>query len=204
MLHWIPFVEPALVFALIMLYIWWLRFSYRPFWVIILIMILLSHRYHRERPAGLGFRWSNFGRCISEMAPVLVFAALALLSAGILLQSMRDISFDQGIIGFIAYCPWGLFQQYLLNGYFVNRFAQASPARYVPVLSAALFAGAHTPNWFLMVVTFAGGYICAKVYLRYRNMYFLGLAHGTIGFLLFLVVPDSISHHLNVGPSWFR
>jgi hypothetical protein len=34
-------------------------------------------------------------------------------------------------------------------------------------------------------------------------MYFLGLAHGTIGSLLFLVIPDSISHHLVVGPGFF-
>lgn len=28
--------------------------------------------------------------------------------------------------------------------------------------------------------------------------------YATVGFLLFLVVPDSISRHLNVGPAWFK
>lgn len=55
-----------------------------------------------------------------------------------------------------------------------------------------------------MAVTLLLGYCCAIVYRRYKNLYFLGLAHGTVGFLLYLVVPDSISHHLNVGPGWFR
>jgi hypothetical protein len=71
------------------------------------------------------------------------------------------------------------------------------------MISAALFSGAHLPNFFLMAVTLLAGYICARNYMRYKNLYFLAIAHGTVGFLLFLVVPDSISHHLTVGPGWF-
>ena len=29
--------------------------------------------------------------------------------------------------------------------------------------------------------------------MRHKNLYFLGIAHATIGFLLFLVVPDSVA-----------
>ena len=32
----------------------------------------------------------------------------------------------------------------------------------------------------------------------------VGLAQFLPGVLLFLVVPDSISHHLVIGPAWFR
>ena len=110
---------------------------------------------------------------------------------------------DKGMLCFLAYCPWGLFQQYLLNGYFANRLLAVASARRVPLIAAALFSGTHLPNWFLMLVTFALGYCSTKIYLKYRNMYFLGLAHGTIGTLLFVVVPDSISHHLTVGPGFF-
>lgn len=201
--RWLPALEPAVVFASIMLYIWWLRHTWPSAWIPILAFILISHRLHKERPGALGLRVANFRACLEELSPVLLFLTLSLLSAGMLLQTMRHISFDQGLMAFVGYYPWGLFQQYILNSYFVNRFTAVSPERYVPFLSAAIFAGAHLPNWFLMAVTFLGGYLCAKVYLRYRNLFFLGLAHAAIGFLLFLVVPDSISHHLNVGPSWF-
>jgi hypothetical protein len=54
-----------------------------------------------------------------------------------------------------------------------------------------------------MLITPAAAYEAIRVYHRYKNLYFLGLAHATIGFLLFLVVPDSVSHHLRVGPGWF-
>jgi membrane protease YdiL (CAAX protease family) len=129
--------------------------------------------------------------------------SLAFVGGGILLQTTRPIGFDQGLTAWLGYVPWGLFQQYVLNGYFMNRFDAVVSRRAAPVVSAALFSGAHTPNLFLMGVTLLAGYCCARVYRRYRNLYFLGLAHGTLGFLLFLVVPDSISHHLTVGPGWF-
>jgi hypothetical protein len=199
----LEWIEPVAVFVLIMLYIWWLRYSTPSFWIPLLGLVVLSHRWHGEDARSLGFRWTNFGKCASEMSPALILIALALLGTGMLLGSMRPISFDQGLLAFAAYCPWGLFQQYLLNGYFANRFSAAAQNRQVPALAAALFAGAHLPNWFLMGVTLAAGYFCTQIYLKLRNLYFLGLAHGTIGFLLYLVVPDTISHHLNVGPSFF-
>jgi hypothetical protein len=54
-----------------------------------------------------------------------------------------------------------------------------------------------------MAVTLLLGYCSARIYSRYRNLYFLGVAHGTLGVLLYLVIPDRLSHHLVVGPGWF-
>jgi len=202
--HWTSLLEPALVFALIMLYIWWLRSSHRQFWVLILALVVFSHHRRREKAGPLGLRWANFVPCAAHMAPAVGFTALALLGAGMLFATLREISFDQGLACLAAYCPWGVLQQYLLNGYFANRFAEAWPPRQVPLLSAAIFSGVHLPNWFLMTVCFAGGYACTWAYQRHRNVLVLGLAHAIIGFVLFLVVPDSISRNLRVGPGWFR
>ena len=66
-----------------------------------------------------------------------------------------------------------------------------------------MFSLAHLPNWFLMIVSLAGGYVCAAIYRKYRNLYFLGVAHGVIGCMIYLVAPDTLSHHLYVGPKWF-
>ena len=90
-----------------------------------------------------------------------------------------------------------------MNGYVANRLLAVSSARHAPLIAAALFAGVHLPNWFLMLVTFGAGYASAKIFMRYRNLYFLGLAHAVIGTLLFVVIPDSVSHHLTVGPGFF-
>ncbi|MBZ5725695.1 MAG: CPBP family intramembrane metalloprotease [Acidobacteriia bacterium] len=193
-------VEPVSLFVLIMAYIWVLRFRVPGLWLAILAVMLLSHRLRRERAGMLGFDTNNLRACLRELAPALTFLALAMLACGMLLDSTRPIGADQALMAWAAYLPWGLFQQYILNGYFMNRFAAVLPRRAAPVVAAALFSGAHTPNWFLMAVAFAAGYCCARIYRRYRNLYFLGLAHATVGFLLFLVVPDSVSHHLMVGP----
>jgi len=201
--HKLIVAEVAAGFALIMLYIWRLRFTQPKAWIFILGLFVLSHVLRGERGASLGFRWSNFRECVEQMAPALLLIALALLALGVLLQTMRPISLEYGLICLLAYCPWGVFQQYLLNGYIANRLLAVSSGRYVPLIAASLFAGAHLPNWFLMLVTFAAGYVSTKIFMRYRNLYFLGLAHAVIGTLLFVVIPDSISHHLTVGPGFF-
>jgi hypothetical protein len=196
-------VETTTGFASIMLYIWRLRFTAPRAWVFILGFFILSHILRGERTASLGLRWGNFRECLETMAPALLLLALSLMALGVLLQTIRPISVEYGFMCLLAYCPWGIFQQYLLNGYIANRLLAVSSARHVPLMAAALFAGAHLPNWFLMLVTFATGYVSTKIFMRYRNIYFLGLAHAVIGTVLFVVTPDSISHHLTVGPGFF-
>jgi|SRR5271157_546630 len=197
-------LEPVSIFAIIMAYIWWLRFPHPGLWLAILGLMLLSHAVHRENAGGLGFRLANLGECLREFAPALAFFALLMLAGGLLFQTTRTVSFDHAVLSWVAYLPWGVLQQYIMNGYFLTRFDAVLSRRAAPLLAAAFFSGAHIPNWFLMAVTLLLGYGCALLYRRYKNLYFLGLAHGTVGFLLYLVVPDSITHHLNVGPGWFR
>ena len=132
--------------------------------------------------------------------PVLAILALVMLAAGLLLNTTRRMAADQAFLALFAYLPWGVLQQYMLNGYFLNRFDRAFSPRASAWLTAVLFGVAHTPNWFLMAVALVGGWCATQVYRRHRNLYFLGIAHATIGFLLFVTVPDSISHHLDIGP----
>jgi membrane protease YdiL (CAAX protease family) len=196
--------EPLAIFGMTMAYIWDLRYRHPLALLGILALILLSHALRGERPAKLGFRSANLAFCVRDYAPILALACLALLGLGIMLRTTRPLPLDQCLAAWVAYIPWAMFQQYLLNGYFLNRLVGTLPRRAAPAIAALLFACAHTPNWFLMAVTLLSGYYCARIYQRYRNLYFLGIAHATLGFLLFLVVPDSISHHLIVGPGWFR
>jgi hypothetical protein len=200
----IAILEPVSIFAMIMAYIWALRYVHHGFWLAILALMLISHAARHERAASLGFRFANLRECLRQFGPALLFFALLMVALGLLFRTTRPIGFDRAVLSWAAYLPWGLFQQYILNGYFMTRFDALVSRRSAPLIAAALFSGAHTPNWFLMAVTLLLGYCCARVYRRYKNLYFLAIAHATIGFLLFLVVPDSISHHLNVGPGWFR
>jgi membrane protease YdiL (CAAX protease family) len=196
-------LEPVAIFVAIMAYIWELRFTHPGMFLAILAMMVVSNRVHREDADRLGFRLANLKECCEKFAPGVVLLGLTLLAAGILTQSLRSMRADQAVLAWTAYLPWGVLQQYVLNGYFLNRLEASVSRRAAPAISAALFSGAHMPNWFLMAVTLVFGYVCARIYRRHPNLYFLGAAHATLGFLVLLVVPDSISHHLIVGPGWF-
>jgi membrane protease YdiL (CAAX protease family) len=135
---------------------------------------------------------------------MLILIVLLMVSAGILLGTLRQTPFDDGLLALLAYLPWGLSQQYAMNGYFLNRFDTVLSKRAASLWAAGLFSAIHAPNPFLMAVTFPLGWCATKVYRRTRNLYFLGLAHATFGLLLYFVVPDSISRHLRIGPGWFQ
>jgi hypothetical protein len=202
---WKALNEALGVFLLIMLYIWWVRL-YVP-WVAAAVLgfVISTHFVHGESSRWLGFGWKNFRLALVAVGPPVTALVLVLMGTGFLLRTVRAASFTQAALGIAAYILWGLFQQYLLNGYFVNRLAefQGKPrGQAVPLAAAAMFSMVHLPNWFLMAVTFVGGYVCARVYLQYRNLYVLALAHGVVGFFLFLVVPDSIGAHFLVGPRY--
>jgi membrane protease YdiL (CAAX protease family) len=41
--------------------------------------------------------------------------------------------------------------------------------------------------------------ICCWLYLKYRNLYPLAIAHALLGMCLAFTVPNSINHHMRVG-----
>jgi CAAX prenyl protease-like protein len=203
-IHRLAILEPALAFAMIMTYIWKLHYSHRHLWLAILGLLVLSHRLRRERANMLGFQVCNLRECWRDLAPALVFLGLMLLACGSLLQTNKPVRFDDAFFAWAAYLPWGLLQQYVLNSYFLNRIEAVVSPRTALMVSAALFSGAHAPNWFLMGITYFAGYCSICIYRKYKNLYFLGMAHATVGVLILAVVPDSISHHFDVGPGWYR
>jgi membrane protease YdiL (CAAX protease family) len=197
-------LEPLLIFSLIVAYIWKLRFIHPSCWIAILALMLLSHWLRRESPRALGFELDSLRNCLNELAPVLILIALLLLSVGILLRTLRQISFDAALAALAAYLPWALVQQYALDGYFLNRLDAAFSSRAASSFAALLFFAAHAPNPFLMAITLPLGWYATLLYRRTRNLYLLGIAHAAVGLLLFVMVPDSLSRHLRVGPGWFR
>lgn len=196
-------LEALAIFAMIMAYIWKWRFTHPRLWVPMVALILASQVAHGDGARAVGLKAENFWVCLRRFGPILIGLVLAMLTAGLLLGTLRPIGFEQAMLAFALYLPWGLFQQYLLNGYFLTRFETALSQNSASILASVLFSVVHSPNWFLMLVTPVAAYGAIRVYRLHRNLYFLGLAHAVIGCLLFVVVRDSVSHHLNVGPGWF-
>jgi hypothetical protein len=160
-----------------------------------------------ETPAALGLRTTGFRDCARRYAIPVLAVAIAGTLVGFWLDTLRDVAAWRVAGVLIGYCWWALFQQYLLNGYFANRLSASLDSRYprlVAPMAGAMFAGAHTPNMLLMGVTFVGGTVAAFAYQRHRNLFFLAFAHALIGTMIWFAVPDTVSHHLRVGPGMRR
>jgi membrane protease YdiL (CAAX protease family) len=200
-------LEAGTVFLLLLSYIWFFQARFHSSWMILLAIVLASHVVRGETPAALGLRTAGFADCARRFTIPVLFIAAAGTIAGFALDTIRHVA-PWRVAGVLAgYCFWALFQQYLLNGYFVNRLQASFDTKYqylVAPMAGAMFAAAHVPNPLLMSVTLVCGAVAAAAYQRHRNLIFLALAHAVIGTMIWLTVPDSVSHHLRVGPGMRR
>jgi membrane protease YdiL (CAAX protease family) len=202
---WIILAEVVAVFALMLFYIWGIRQFCIPLTVAILGLALASNAVRGEGCRHVGFSWTNFATSVRSLGPAVAGIAVLLLAGGAVEHTFRDVTLRTAVIGFLLYCVWGLFQQYLLNGFLLNRMVEMAggiASHWLLLPLAVVFSLIHAPNWFLMAVTLPAGYLSGLVYLRYRNLFVLALSHALIGCLLYLVIPDWISHSLYVGPNY--
>lgn len=200
-------LEAGAVFSLLLGYIWYFQARMHRSWMFLLAFVLLSHALRGESPATLGIRLKGFAECARRYALPVLLIALTGAIAGFALDTVRDVPAWRVAGVLIGYCWWALFQQYLLNGYFANRLSASLDARYqflVAPMAGGMFAAAHAPNMLLMGVTLVGGTVAAIAYQRHRNLLFLAFAHALIGTLIWFAVPDTVSHHLRVGPGMRR
>jgi membrane protease YdiL (CAAX protease family) len=74
------------------------------------------------------------------------------------------------------------------------------PGRFfAPFAAAFIFAAAHLPNPILTPITFLWGFAACLVFLRYRNLYPLALAHAILGITLAITIPGPVIHNMRVG-----
>ena len=106
---------------------------------------------------------------------------------------------------FWGYAIWSLFQQFLLQDFMLRRLQRLMPDRRVAVLVAAgLFAFAHLPNPVLTVMTLIWGVAACMVFLRYRNLFTLGIAHAILGVCVAISVPATVQHNMRVGLGYLK
>jgi hypothetical protein len=120
--------EALAMFGLIMAYIWWARTPLPYSWTAIVGAMLLSHVLHRETPAALGFGARNLGRSLRDFGPSVLGLAMVWLANGTAFGTLRPLNLETAAIDLAGYLPWGLAQQYMINGYFLNRFEAGMPA----------------------------------------------------------------------------
>lgn len=164
--------------------------------------MLYSHRERGESPREIGFRLNNFvSACRLLFLPTGLAILAILLSAWLMRHSLTIGPWRSR---FLLLPLWGLFQQYVLNG-FINRRAQIALGQGAKsvLLVGIVFSLLHLPNPLFGLLTLIGGIIWAATYQRQPNLVALALSHSLVSIALALILPGNVLNGLRVGFKYF-
>ncbi|MFZ0808353.1 MAG: CPBP family intramembrane glutamic endopeptidase [Candidatus Sulfotelmatobacter sp.] len=103
-----------------------------------------------------------------------------------------------------GYVLWTIYQQFLLQGFFMPRLTRLLKPQSAIVMAGILFSAAHLPSPTLTLATLVWGLASCWLFRRYRSLWVLGLAQGLLGLAFAVCVPDALHHHMRVGLGFLR
>jgi membrane protease YdiL (CAAX protease family) len=198
-------IEIAVAYALIMAVEWTPRPLQRVLWLVAAAGLAFIVWRSFDGWQAMGFRTANFLRSLWIVAAALLLAAVAVVFAA----RMHTLLMPGSVLAFFAtycaYAVWAGVQQFLLQGVFLLRFLRLISSPALAALAASLlFAAAHLPNPVLMPITFIWGFAACLLFLRYRNIYPLMLAHAILGITVAITIPGPADHNMRVGLGYLR
>ncbi len=201
-------LEPLVFLALALAYIWIVQPTHddrmrAPFLAVIVLIPLLSNFVHRDPLPELGLRLDNLAPSAREVGAATAAGALAVIAIGLIAGG--GPVFDGTVLrAFVLYPLWGLAQQYAMQAFTYRRLRDATGRPHTAaVLTAALFASAHTPNLTLALITLVGGYVWCRLFERHANLITLALSHGWLAVLTRYSWPAEWLHNLRIGPGFW-
>jgi hypothetical protein len=193
-------LELAFAYGLILVVIWTPRPWQRWLWWAAAASVVVITCISFDGLKAMGMRRTNFFRSLWVAGAALLIAALAVTVAA----SLHTLHLPRGPVQFLktywAYSLWAAVQQFLLQCFFLARLLRLIPnAKSAAVAAAALFALAHLPSPTLTPVTLIWGFAACLLFLHYRNLYPLALAHAIFGVTIAITVPGHVDHNMRVG-----
>lgn len=193
-------IELSIGYGLILLILWmprpWQRLLYFAPVVWILLVTVLSFDGWKT----MGLRISGFLRSLWVAGAALLTASIAVIIARRLQTLHEPPSPALFLKAFWGYAIWSLVQQFLLQDFVLLRLLRLLPSQWSAIIAAvSLFALAHLPNPVLTIATMLWGFAACLLFLRYRNLYILGITHAIFGICIAVTVPGPISHNMRVG-----
>jgi membrane protease YdiL (CAAX protease family) len=198
-------LELVVGYLLIMATIWSVNPTQRVLYWLAFAWIVATTWARREDWAALGLGTKGLLQSLWIVAVALILSTGAILIAR-RIHTLHNLHGSTPVLlhGW-GYIVWSLMQQFLLQSYFLLRLLRLLPGRAAPIIAATgIFALAHLPNPILTPVTLVWGLISCILFLRYRNIYALGLAHGIMGLCVAITVPNALHHHMRVGIGYLR
>ena len=194
--------ELSLGFAAILTVLWLPTHEQLIFGPIALLAPLLLVLLRRPGLNELGLGGEGLLRSLWILPAAAAFSALSIVAAKRVGTYHAIYQADVGHLG--GYVLWTVYQQFLLQDYFMPRLSTMLTSDAAISLAAVLFAVAHLPNIPLTIATFVWGLVSCTLFRRYRSLYVLGLAQGLLGLSVAVCVPDSMLHHMRVGLGYVR
>jgi membrane protease YdiL (CAAX protease family) len=193
--------ELALAYTLILLVIWTANPWQRIFYIAAVIALAAILALSFQSCDNLGLRRTNLRRSLWVAILALVLAAIIILTAAHLHTLRAPHSTSQFIARYWGYALWAFVQQILLQDVFLRRLLILirSKPRLAALAAATLFALAHLPNPILTPITFVWGFLSCLLFLRYRNIIPLAIAHAALGITLAITIPSPLIHNMRVG-----
>jgi membrane protease YdiL (CAAX protease family) len=163
-----------------------------------LAMVLLERRTRAE----LGLSWRGLVRSLWILPATVALAAASIWVARIAGTYHALYGPNFGHVG--GYVLWTIYQQFLLQDYFMPRLTRVLTSDWAIAVAAILFAVAHLPNLPLMAATLLWGAVSCWLFRRYGSLWVLGVAQGLLGLCFVVCLPDAWHHHLRVGLGYLR
>jgi hypothetical protein len=197
------FLEVVLVYALILVVLWTPSPWQVMLWGISIVSIVALICVSFDGLKSMGFCTDNFRESLWAVGLSILLSAAAVFFA----WKLHTLHFPGSPFLFVrhygAYAVWAFLQQILLQCFLLSRLLRLLPdPRLAAVVAALLFAGTHLPSPVLTVVTLVCGLAACLLFVRYRTLYPLALAHAILGIAIGITVPAAIDHNMLVGRSY--
>jgi hypothetical protein len=193
-------LEIAIAYGLILLVIWTPRPWQSLLWWVAVAAVIIITSISFDGLKAWGLRTANFFRSLWVVGMALAIA----LAAAALAARLHTLRLPGSPLLFIktywAYALWAGVQQFLLQCFFLARLLRVFPRpRQAAVAAAGLFALAHLPSPILASATIVWGIASCLIFLHYRNLYPLAIAHAIFGITIAVTIPGRVDHNMRVG-----
>jgi hypothetical protein len=193
-------LEFVIGYGLILLVIWTPRPWQRVLYCAAVTYLIFVMWANFRSAQAMGLRATNFLRSLWIVGAALLMAAVSIVIA-FRLHTLHPL---EGPVAFLkrywGYAIWSFVQQLLLQDFFLRRLLRLIPhAGWAVLATASIFAMAHLPNPILTIVTFSLGLAACLLFLRYRNLYPLAIAHAILGITIAITLPSPVIRNMRVG-----
>jgi Type II CAAX prenyl endopeptidase Rce1-like len=198
-------VELVVGYGLILVVIWTPRPWQRVFYIAAVLWIAVATYVSFDGWKAMGLRVGGMLRSLWVVGVALALAVVAVMVASRLGTVHRPSGAGLFVRTFWGYAVWSLMQQFLLQDFVLLRLLRLLPSKGAAIAAATgLFALGHLPSPILTVVTVVWGAAACWLFLRYRNVFTLGMAHAVLGVCVAITVPGRVDHNMRVGLGYLR